>query len=522
VPERNLATKTILAPDGSLIHYPNLPNVGEKYQPPGAPAHEVHSQQTAQSPTQAPTPPVANESWRERAMSAARSAVERAGMYGHAAVNALVLDDWKALTDAHSSTLQRIEGGASLASWAIPEGKVAEIATHAIAKAGELVAGHAAEQSVEHAIASGVERAAEHTQDAGAIAGRKWAERTPNQKLAQQHPMNPSTIWDRPLTPAERGGKFENANDLTAFLGPASERGGVAREWHHVVEKVHPDKYGQFPAEQVHSVENLVPVPRAAHRGENGLTAEFNTKDLELGTTLRERLKGKPWEKHVVEGERAMRERDLDPAALRAETRARFEQRLELRDRLNGLSKGHEADEISHGRGALGVIVHEGNSQNGDARSQASARSGGGNSWSPDMPFEDFAKLQAQIRGGSSSREAARGLSYERDGRLDVVRPGTKFLGSIQSVEGDRITQHIGLGNTVTWSREELGAHFKDQQTFDAAMQPGHMVAIGMGRNGVVDAQQQVPGHGWESLNQQPLQPWQQFEAQHLAHGHGR
>ena len=87
-----------------------------------------------------PTSYASNESWRERVMSAARSAVERAGLYGHAAVNALVLDDWKALTDAHSSTLQRIEGGASLASWAIPEGKVAEIAGHAIAKAGELAA----------------------------------------------------------------------------------------------------------------------------------------------------------------------------------------------------------------------------------------------------------------------------------------------------------------------------------------------------------------------------------------------
>jgi len=32
-----LPTKTVRAPDGSLIHYPDLPNVGEKYQPPARP-----------------------------------------------------------------------------------------------------------------------------------------------------------------------------------------------------------------------------------------------------------------------------------------------------------------------------------------------------------------------------------------------------------------------------------------------------------------------------------------------------
>ena len=515
-----LPTQTVRAPDGSLIQYPDLPNVGEKYQSPGAAAHEVHGQQTAQPSDLRPTPPVTNESWRERVMSAARSAVERAGLYGQAAVNALVLDDWKALTDAHSSTLQRIEGGASLASWAIPEGKVAEIAGHAIAKAGELAAAHVAEQSAEHAIASGVEHAAEHMQDA-AVAGRKWAERTPNQKFAEQHPMNPSTIWDRPLTTAERGGAFKNPNDQTALLGAATERGGPERDWHHVVEKVHAKKL-QFPSERVYNMENTMPVPRAVHQGENGLTAAFARKDEFLGTSPREQLQGKPWEEHVERGERALRNRGLDPDALRAETRERFEQRLELHDRLHGLSKGHDVTtDISHGRGTLGVIVHEGHSQNGDARWQASARSGGANLWSPDMPHEEFAKLQARIRGGPGRTEAAQ-PHIERDGVQQTIRPGTQFMGRIQSVDGDRITQHIGRGHTVTWSREELGAHFKDQHAFDAAMQPGNMVNIGVGRNGMVDVQQQFPGHGWESLNHQPRQQWQQFEAPHLGHSHGR
>lgn len=84
-------------------------------------------------------------------MSAARSAFERVSLYSHAAVNALVLDAWKALTDPHSSTLQRIEGAADLASWAIPEGKVAEIAGRALIKAGEVAAAHLAASGVEHA-----------------------------------------------------------------------------------------------------------------------------------------------------------------------------------------------------------------------------------------------------------------------------------------------------------------------------------------------------------------------------------
>ncbi len=509
-----LPTKTVRAPDGSLIHYPDLPGVGEPYRPPDPAAHEVRAQQNEQPPDLRPTPPVANESWRERVINATRTAVERAGLYGHAAANALVLDDWKALTDAHSSTLQRIEGGAGLASWAIPEGKIAEIAGHAIVKAGELAAAHVAEHSTEHAIASGVEHAAEHTQDA-AVAGRKWAERTPNQKLAEQHPTNPSTIWNRPLTSAERSGHFKNADDATAFHGPATERGGELKDWHHNVEKVHADKYGQFPAEQVHNTENLMPVPRAAHRGEDGITAEFNTKDPVLGVSPREQLQGRPWEEHVQRGELALRDRGLDPDALRAETRARFAQRLELHDRLQGLSKGHEAaPEISVGRGTFGVVVHEGQLQNSDARSQTFARSDGANSWSPDMPFEDFAKLQARIRGGSQTRETAHGLSYRRDGVETTLPAGRRLEGTIQHVDGDRIVLHIGRGQTATWSREELGSHFNDPKAFDAMMQPGNYVNVGRGNNGIVDAQQRFPDHSWQSLNGQPTPS--------LGHGHGR
>jgi len=393
-------TKSVTGPDGLQIHYPSLPNVGEPYLPPSATAHEVQGQRSAQPPTQSPTRSLTNESWRERVMNAPRSVVERVGLYGRAAVNALVLDDWKALTDAHSSTLQRVEGGASLASWAIPEGKVAEIAGHALAKAGELAAAHVAEQSAEHTIASGVEHAAEHTQEAG-VAGRKWAERTPNQKLADQHPMNKSTIWDRPLTPAERGGAFKNADDLTAFEGPATERGGVKREWHHPVES---QTAARFGPERVHNIKNAMAIEKdPVHRN---ISKRFQSNDESLGLdangdkrSLRTSLKDKPWEDHVDEGRRALnreagllraqgrelrakgdelgaqsferRAQDLDPDRALEATAKRHEQRLELHDRLQELSKGHEAADISHGRGTLGVIVHQDQSQSGD-RSKAS------------------------------------------------------------------------------------------------------------------------------------------------------
>ena len=496
-------------------------------------------------------------------MNAARSAVERAGVYGHAAVNALVLDDWKALTDAHSSTLQRVEAGANLASWAIPEGKVVEIAAHALGKAGEFAAAHAAEQSAERAITSGVEHASEHAHDA-VVAGNRWAERTPNQKIAEQHPMNPSTIWDRSLTPAELRGDFKNHSDFTAFEGPATERGGVKREWHHVVESQTADRFG---AERVHSIKNVVAIEKAPiHRN---ISKEFQSKDEDLGLdaegkkqSLRTVLKDKPWERHVAEGHDALnrqagllrkqghelraqgdelgaqrfeqRAEHLAPERALQATAARHQERLELHDRLHGLSKGHEVDEISHGRGTLGVMVHDGNHENGsrpapaaergtgargagseshieqrDGHKQtvtpATSRDGHAPQWSPNMPFNEFERLQARARGGSPAHAAETGLHLERDGRHESLPAGRRFEGTIQAVDGDRIVQHIGRNKTITWSREELAGHFSDAKAFDAMVQPGHYLQIGADRSGVVDVQQQFQDRSWQSLGNQPV-----------------
>jgi len=325
VPDRDVPTKTIAGPDGRPIHYPNLPNVGEPYRKPDPSTHNVSAQQSAPTPMQAAATPIASESWRERVMSAARSSVERVGLYGQAAVNALVLDDWKALTNPQSTPLQRLEGGADLASWAIPEGKVAEIAGHAVVKASEIGAAHLAASGFEHAGAA-----------AAAIAASRGL--------------------SRPLSEAERSGHFQSAADFRKFMGPATEHGAPARDWHHIVEKTHADNTRQFPPERVHSIENMVPVPRDEHQAVSGLSAEFKVNDPRLGTSLRERLQGKPWEVHNFEGERALRDRGLDPDALRAETRTRFEQRLIEHDRAHALSQEYGVPQIAVPGLVLGTI----------------------------------------------------------------------------------------------------------------------------------------------------------------------
>jgi len=479
VAERDVPTKTIAGPDGRPIHYPDLPNVGEPYRKPDLAGHNEPAQHTATTPIQASATPIASESWRERVMSAARSAVERAGTYGQAAVNALVLDDWKALTSSQSTPVQRLEAVADLASWAIPEGKVAEIAGHAVAKATELAATHLAALGFEHAGAA-----------AAAIAASRGL--------------------SRPLTEAERSGHFQSAGDFKKFMGPATEHGGPERDWHHIVEKNHADGTDQFTADQIHSVKNVVPVPRDVHRGAGGLSAEFNAKDEFLGTSLRERLQGQPWEDHVVAGQRALRRQGLDPDVLRAETQARFGQRLLEHDRVHAISQERGSLQIATPGlllGSAGVPTQQlGHEPVSAPRSNRTMQ------WSPDMPFEDFAKMQAHIRGGSQRETPA--LHYERDGLETRLPLGGRLEGTIQRVDGDRIVQHIGRGHTAMWLREELASHFNDPKAFDAMMQPGNYVKVGVGNNGTVNAQQRLSDHSWHSLNGQPTPS--------LDHGHGR
>lgn len=103
-------TKTIIGPNGYPIHYPDLPNVGEPYQKPEPFPHDASMPQPSSPPTQsAVSPSIASESWHDRVMSEARSAVECAGAYGLAAVQALVLE-WRSampLTSGYACGLKK-------------------------------------------------------------------------------------------------------------------------------------------------------------------------------------------------------------------------------------------------------------------------------------------------------------------------------------------------------------------------------------------------------------------------------
>jgi len=71
---------------------------------------------------------------------------------------------------------------------------------------------------------------------------------------------------------------------------------------------------------------------------------------------LRDRLAGRPWEEHVRRGELELQRQGLDPAALHAETRARFEQRLLEHDRAHLISHEYGVPQIAAPGLVLGTI----------------------------------------------------------------------------------------------------------------------------------------------------------------------
>ncbi len=420
------STFPVTAPDGSTIHVPNLPRVGEPYHKPDPHASEARQQAvTKPSEHHAPAAPPPSHEFQDFA--------NRVGAFASSAFKTLFKDDFDKVVSPTSSPLERIEGAASLGSWAIPEGKLAELAAHAAEKAAEFVASHAGEiQSAAAAI--------------GAV-------------------VRPSS---RSLTDAERNGEFKSFDEFKNFVGPARQPGGFDRDWHHIVEKNHADGTGQFSAEQVHSVHNIVPMePFPHHRGKLGISHEFGVPDPDLGTSLRERLQGQPWERHVAEGERALVRHGFDPAAMRVETRDIFEQRL--------------------------------------AQHDARFRSNG---------------VTLEIGAGMAIGSCA--LHVSTDGRERTVQPGANFLGSIKSIDGDVVTQNLGRGQTAQWSLHELRSQFGDQASFEAAMKPGNMVNIVVGANGSVDAQVQAPGQPWQSLGGHSLQNWQALQSPGLSLGQSR
>jgi hypothetical protein len=460
-------TEPVTAPGDSEIRNAYLPNVGEPLQKPNGQPQDARDQQ-AIKPHSVESPISASpESMRERFASILRSTVQRASVYGQVALNALVLDDWKALTDAHSTPLQRLEGAADLASWALPEGKVAEIAGHALVKASEI--------SAEHLAHAGIAHTADRVAAAGTIEER-WAARSENAKIAAQHFSNPSKIWERPLTETERNGAFKSKDDLTALLGPATEGRGPVRDWHHVVES-HTD--ARFGPERVHTIDNVVAIERNPTHREISKAFQSNDRRLGPGPDGRERslrmfLQDKSWDRHVAEGELELRKRGLDPEQLRAATRERFDERVKLHDQLveRSIGRNHAAAAPSRERDPFG-----GSGRSADMLDHA-----------PGRDRSSFTIMRSDAHGVQS---------------LQQMREPFQQHGTIISADAERVTQNIGRGQTFTYKTEDLLQAAKNRddalQLFKQAAANHELTSIKLGSQGLeVTTQSMEHARGYE------------------------
>lgn len=303
----DVPTFPVTAPDGETIHVPYFPGLGEAHHashprlptpPPPLPKHvtpAAPAQHRIPSPPHAPSHP---------------SIGQQVSHLAHSAYQFLAGDDIDTLRNLHATPLQKIGAAAALGSWLIPEGKIAETVAHATAKAAELLAAHAATSG------------AFHTSESALAGSAAWF-------------LRKSDIWQRPLTSAEREGRFATHEDFAAFMGPA----GDGKEWHHIVER---NKEAQFGAERIHSVENYAAIKaKPEHRGissyfQSGNALDFGVDADERALSPRRYLEGRSWEENRQHGDNVLRKFGLNPAELRAETLQRFEQRLQEHDRPFG------------------------------------------------------------------------------------------------------------------------------------------------------------------------------------------
>lgn len=82
--------------------------------------------------------------------------------------------------------------------------------------------------------------------------------------------------WQRRGEPNIR---FRNERELRDYLGPAGE----GREWHHIVEKRLAGRPG-FPAEIIHSTDNIISLPVEVHRR---ITGRMRSIDPKFGGQVR-------------------------------------------------------------------------------------------------------------------------------------------------------------------------------------------------------------------------------------------
>ncbi len=89
------------------------------------------------------------------------------------------------------------------------------------------------------------------------------------------------------------GRVFQSFGQLKRALGTY----GPDVQWHHIVEQ---SKISEFGPEAIHSLDNVVPLPTTVH---DAISAHYSTKqDFTDGLTVRDWLRGQPWEKQYQYG----------------------------------------------------------------------------------------------------------------------------------------------------------------------------------------------------------------------------
>lgn len=103
---------------------------------------------------------------------------------------------------------------------------------------------------------------------------RRWSDdRQPSEESFDDETRRISQdSWQRHGYPTVR---FRSESELRDYLGPA----GPSREWHHIVEKRLAGRPG-FPAEKVHSTDNIISLPVEVHRR---VSANMSSKADEFG-----------------------------------------------------------------------------------------------------------------------------------------------------------------------------------------------------------------------------------------------
>ncbi|MGE0501419.1 MAG: hypothetical protein AB7I79_07095 [Rhizobiaceae bacterium] len=137
---------------------------------------------------------------------------------------------------------------------------------------------------------------------------RRWERDQPREDTYDEDTRRISSYSSqRPDLPILR---FRSEAELRRYLGPA----GAGREWHHIVEKRMAGREG-FPAELIHSTDNIINLPVEVHRQ---ISARMSTRDKAYQNNVRRfgmetRTFAEQYDAGLDLAERTLREFGYDP-----------------------------------------------------------------------------------------------------------------------------------------------------------------------------------------------------------------